>query len=275
MRHFLLKLLYVLLLLFVFQNSIKADSPSDSFYKTGIEFLRIPDYQQAYYSLKAALSVCKSESNRTIEVQACMELGKLYILFSKYDSAIYFLNKGKGLSQKFFPGEKWREAAFQMELGNANEERGDIEIAGECYRKAVAGMESSLDIGDMRRAMAYSAYSRYFTFKQQPDSELYYSNRAFNAWLATKERSPKYACPILIQHATATKEFYCQHPDSFQIYFPRIRSYYRQALQIAKSYYRSCSFEEGKALQGLANTYTDCIRGFYSKKRPDADANWR
>lgn len=275
MNHAFLRLVSVIIIL-VFSVSIptKAFSDCTSAYNSGEYYLRIPNYTKAYSCFQAALVVSRKEKNHEVEAKCLLALGRISNLLSKNDSASQFLRLGISLTKTYLKSDIGLEGVFEMELGKKEEERGNIEAAGEHYKSAIEKTEKAYGIRDIRTALAYSEYAGYFTFKRLYEPEIYWSNKAYTILLQTKVKDPKYACSILIQHATATKEFYCQNPDNVPVYYPLVRNYYRQSLEIARNYYKKPSLEEGTALQGLANTYTDFIRTYYANKNRNADANW-
>lgn len=267
----LVRVIAVVFLLF----PLRAFSSCQSTYNIGLSCLRIPEYFKAYHCFLLALEESRGEGNHVVEANCLLELGKISTLTSKNDSALFYLNAGMNISRKYFGAKKDLIGFYALELGKINEDQGNIEAAGDYYKLAIENLECAFGKNDIRTALAYSEFAGYYTFKRLPVQELKWSNSAFKILMSTKDINPNYSCPILIQHATATKEFYCQVPDSFPIYYPQIRSCYKRALNIARAYYNKPSYEEGKALQGLANTYTDCIRTYYLEKRLDADANWK
>jgi CHAT domain-containing protein len=254
---------------------IKSFSDCNNDYLIGKECLKIPDYLKASSIFHAALIKSRSEKNYFVEANCLLELGKISSLLSKNDSAIYYLKTGYSIVKNQKKYNTGLLAAFTLEIGKAAEELGNIEEAGEFYKKAISEMESTYGNKNINTALAYSEYAGYFTFKRMYQPELYWSTKAFEILKSSKEKNASILCSILIQHATATKEFYCLKPDSFQLYFPLIRDYYKRSLNIARTYYKKPSYEEGKSLQGLANTYTDCIRSFYSSRNPQSDLNWK
>lgn len=269
------KIVFCLIIFFLFAAlPFKSFSDSNSAFNTGIIHLRTPDYRRAYSCFQSALSTSKKDGDRHIEIQSLLELGRLAALFSKSDSSLFYLNSGISLLEKYFPDNDTLEGSFAFELGKANEEQGNIEAAGDFYKQAIEKFEIVFGKTDIRTALAYSEYSGYFTFKRMPEPELNWSKKAYNILSSANEHNPRYVCPILIQHATAIKEYFCQNLDSVPVYYPEIRNLYKRSLKIARSYYKSSSIEEGVALQGLGNTYTDLILKYYTEKRPDADAVW-
>lgn len=269
---FLLKSLLVLMTGFACQTEVNASANEQ--YSLGLQWLKKPAYLKAYDCFQVSLKNSRAENNKQLEAESLLQLGKLSCMLSRIDTAIFFLNAGVELIKRTQPNNKKLLARFYLGLGEAYKIINDIERAGGFQRLAIKLSEEAYGKQNIQTAYAYSCYSSYFTFKQQPDSELVWSNKAYQIASIEKTKAADPYCFILIQHATAIKEFYCRDAYGVEVYFPQIRSLYKRALYRARSFYGSPSFEEGMALQGLANTYTDNVIPFYQNHHPDADANW-
>jgi CHAT domain-containing protein len=275
-----LRFLFLLFILsvFVFSSCITLNasaSPAKTSFQAGKDYLKLPDYFKAYDSFLAALKESRAAGDAEQEVAALLEVGKLSTLLSRPDDAEKYLKDGLKLCRTKMSPDYGMEALFELELGEAEGNVGNIEAAGDYFRKAIQLSLKAFGEHDIRTARIYSAFTGYFSFKHEYDSEMVYSKKAFAILNASKNISPDYYCAILLQHTTAVKESYGGNHDSLLFYFPYIRSLYRKSLDYAKKHYSLCSNEEGRSLQGLANTYTDRIRELYQLKSPDADVNWK
>jgi len=249
-------------------------SEAETKFNDGKKLLLNPDYKKAYTTFFSAYSDSKKNRNSSLQASCLLELGKLSRLFSRNDSARYFLKEGIALLKSCEPFNPGLTGQFELALGQVAKDLGDIETAGEHIRTAMHLLEKTYGPRDIKAGLCYAEYSGYFSFKQQQDSALQWSTRSFKVLQKFENKIPEYTCPILIQYATSIKEYHGIDSKTAFKYHPMIRGLYKRAISVARSFYSLPSLEEGKALQSLANTYNDCIRPYFRENNPGAETCW-
>ena len=285
-------ILFLVLLLTAGASTGKAQGDPSFWLNQGDSLFKLPLYDRASEAFSKAHQVAISNNDRAHELEAVVRLAMLDNIATRTKVAMNRLKSHSKMVEDLASKRPDLHALYREELGRAYEDRGDIEKAGEHYRKAMQLKLQVYGEEDARTAYAVMLMGRYHNYKGEYDSAFYCSTRAYRIC----ERNPEHIDKIryidlLLQHAfdfknsrdiyiddklniTKTESsgewkkaktklingfVYWVYEDGGQEHYLRTRDYYREAVRLAQNTFRFPSVDLSRCYQGLGSTFTDRI----------------
>ncbi|MFZ7153203.1 MAG: CHAT domain-containing protein, partial [Bacteroidota bacterium] len=226
--------------------------------KIAESFLSKPRYDSALCYFRQAFELGRKRGWSRDVSYAAMRFAECEGILDRPVQALDILQLGDSLNRRYGINDPDLFAGYEDQLGKQYEQLGNIQTAEVHYRKSLEARRKSYGEEDVRTAYSYSEIAGVFSFRIEIDSAWYYANLAKSIcsrhpdqWglIRYGEVLLRYAYELKIYQRRFVQPLYKHYPDAVRAY--------QDVIRYTKGIYADPSVEEGMALQGMANTYTD------------------
>ena len=187
---------------------------------------------------------------------------RIYLLKEERDSAFSILKVNHSFIKNKFGERSELFAMCNDLLGDCYMSHSDAFTAVSYYRKSLVIRKTIYKETHPRIAFSYSNIARYYSFKMEKDSALYFAKIAYNSFLKNDESN--FDIPyerIFMEYAYAYKIFYMRL-NSLSQTLEEVRNLYSQTLNFTNKKYGQKSLASAAVYRNIGNTYTDILLGF-------------
>ncbi len=187
---------------------------------------------------------------------------RIYLMKEERDSAFSILKANQVFIKNKF-GERNELIAMCYDLlGDSYMSLSDAYAGVSHFRKSLDIRKTIYTENHPRIAFSYSNIARYYSFKIEKDSALYFAKIAYNSFLRNYESNLDIPYErIHMEYAYAYKIFYMR-PDSLSQTLEEVRNLYLKTLNFTNKNYGHMSLASAAVYRSIGNTYTDILLGF-------------
>jgi CHAT domain-containing protein/tetratricopeptide (TPR) repeat protein len=223
------------------------------------EYLALPDYNQALANLNKCIELSTNENNNVQLAEALNKRARVYQVKNEIALAKNDLLRAVNLAaNKKNKIDCKNLIDGYLNLGNLYVANGDIEEAGDYFKKSDSLTNKYFPNEPSLRALTYKGLSSYHGFKVEIDSEYYYANKAYTLLPKLDQNDIAYV-EILMRYAYAYKVKFREGNDGYFKCYPVVRELYQQSISTLDKIYSRPSYQKAACLHGLANSYSDFI----------------
>jgi len=219
----------------------------------------LPDYDQALINLNQCIQLSNAENNNLVLAESLNKRARVFQVKNEMESSKKDLLSSINLSinKKNKIDYKNLHESYLI-LGNLYVANGDIEEAGNYFKKCDSLNSIHFQNEPSLIGLTYKGLSSYYGFKVDIDSEYYYANKAYELLPKINQNDIAYA-EILMRYAYAYKVKFRGGKDDYVKCYPVVRELYQKAISILDKIYSRPSYQKAIALHALGNSYADFI----------------
>jgi hypothetical protein len=188
---------------------------------------------------------------------------RIYLLKEQGDSAMHFLKLNLAFIQNKFELQNELLAVCNDLMGEYYMSILDADAAMKYYQRSLNIRKYLYPHDHPRIAFSYSNYAKYYSFKIERDSALFYAELAYKLYLKKPEVSNHIPYErIYMEYAYAYKIIHMHKGFDKTKTLEETRVLYSNALKFIDKKYGINSLASAAVYRNMGNTYTDIILGF-------------
>ena len=225
------------------------------------------EFDSSLKYLNLANDYAKSIGNDSLLIVTSIRSARVYLLKEQNDSAITILKTCRKYIENRFGNQNELMALCDDLIGDYYMALSDADAALLDYQQSLNIRNNLYNNNHPRVAFSLSNIARYYNFKIEKDSSLYYSEKAYKIFEIFPERN--FDIPyerIFTEYAYAYKIYYLSITNDKPGTLNETRKLYNKALLYTNIKYGPNSFASASIYRGIGNTYTDLIFGFQGSR---------